>query len=140
MKLLSFLLCWFLLSSSYYVGLPVTYAGLGFCRVWLPLDQVSAALSLHLLRKHSWASAVLGFRLAEVQWRLLQPGYIRVMALDVLGECVISLVQSQCNKYVSGGPVLQLGCSPEFYLIKDNTPLRHEGGRTLKERPQPFLK
>ena len=81
----------------------------------LLLGWVSEALRLHLVRKHSRASAVLGFRLAEVATARLHPGHGR----DVSGECVICLVQSQCNKYLKWRePGLQLGCSPEFYLVK----------------------
>ena len=86
----------FCCASSHYFQLPITSAGLGFCRVWLPLDWVSEALRLHLVRKHSRASAVLGFRLAEVATARLHPGHGR----DVSGECIICLVQSQCNKYL----------------------------------------
>ena len=41
---------------------------------------------------------------------------LKRIALELLGECVISLLLSRRSKDLDGGPVLQLGYSWEFYL------------------------
>jgi len=69
-------------------GLLVTWTVLGFHCVQLPQHELWL----------SWASTVLGLCLAGAEPRLLQPGYIGVMAPDMSGECVISLVLSHHSK------------------------------------------
>ena len=73
-----------------HTGLLVTSTALGFLHVQLPLCKLSL----------SWASAVLGLRLMGAEPRLLQLGYLRIMATGVSGECVISSVLSCCSKYL----------------------------------------
>ena len=84
--------CWvcFCCSGCQHTGLLVTSTALGFLHVQLPLCKLSL----------SWASAVLGLRLMGAEPRLLQLGYLRVMATGVSGECVISSVLSCCSKYL----------------------------------------
>ena len=84
----SFLLSLFLLSQFQHARLLVTSIVLGFLCVWLPQCELLP----------SWASVVLGFFLTGAELMLLHPGYIQVMAADMLGKCVISSVLSCHSK------------------------------------------
>ena len=83
---MSFLLSLSLL--SWFPALWVSSTALGFLGVQLTQHELL----------QSWASAVLDLCLTGAKARLLQPGYIRVLAPDMSGECVISSVWSHCSK------------------------------------------
>ena len=70
-----------------HAGLLVTSTALGFLCLQCPPHELSP----------SWASAVLGLRLAG-EFRLFQPGYIQGPAPDMSRKCVISSVPSCHSK------------------------------------------
>lgn len=65
--------------------------------------------------------------------------YYTLSNKTLLSESVISSILSHCNKDFKLWPVLQLSYSSGVSdrQTQDSTPLRHEGGGTPMERPQP---
>ena len=78
-----------------------------FLLSWFPAHRLLGHFLCDVFPSHSastvWAflslaSAVLGLHLVGAELRLLPPGYVQVMASDMLGECVISSFLSRHSK------------------------------------------
>ena len=69
----------------------------------------STVLGFHYFELSQYEfSSVLGLCLMGAKPRLLQPGYIPIIAPDMSGECEISSVLSHHNKTLNDGPQLSL--------------------------------
>ena len=132
----------FLLSSFFTVPVSSTMGLLSLPLCWFLCVQLPPRLLL------SWARAVLGLFLAGAAPRLFQPGYIRVTAPSMSGECVISLVLSRHNKNLKQWTLKPsdrpcLSCRTDqcyssllqlsfIWKIRENTSSRREGMPTQR--------
>ena len=100
---------------------------LGLLRIQLP----------HCELLMSWASAVLGLCVTGAKLRLLQPGYIQVMAPEMSGGRVCNFLGSVSpqQRFEKACQCYSSVIAQNFIQQTENSTLsRHEGGLTPKER------